>query len=37
MRVVIDAAMPARARALGEAIRLEDCVGRAVEVIRAQV
>ena len=36
-QVVADTAMQARACALGEAIRLEDGVGRAVEIIRAQV
>ena len=36
-RATTDAAMRARARQLGEAIRREEGIGRAVELIRAQV
>jgi UDP:flavonoid glycosyltransferase YjiC (YdhE family) len=36
-RAATDAAMRDRARQLGEAIRCEDGIGRAVELIRAQV
>jgi UDP:flavonoid glycosyltransferase YjiC (YdhE family) len=36
-QVASNTAMQARARALGEAIRLEDGVGAAVNIIRAQV